>query len=46
MRDFALRYMRDVIKREDGNFTWAAEAMGLSRRQLFNKIKELNIRVD
>ena len=45
-RDFEIRYIRDVLKREDGNITWAAEAMGLSRRQLFNKIKELNIRVD
>lgn len=45
-RDFEIRYIRDVLKREGGNITWAAEAMGLSRRQLFNKIKELNIRVD
>ena len=37
-------YIISVLDKENGNITKAADTMGLSRRQLFNKMKELNIR--
>ena len=36
-------YILKILNSVDGNITKAAEQMNLSRRQLFNKIKELNI---
>lgn len=39
-------YIIGVLNKEDGNITKAADIMELSRRQLFNKMKELNIKIN
>lgn len=39
-------YIIEVLDKEDGNITKAADIMKLSRRQLFNKMKELNIKIN
>ena len=41
--EFEKKYIMDVLAVTGGNITQAAEKMGISRRQLFNKIKELGI---
>lgn len=38
-------YIEEVIKRTDGNITKASEILKISRRQLYNKINDLNIEV-
>lgn len=43
-QDFERDYFRQVLKHADGNITAAARNIGLSRRQLFNKIQELGIK--
>lgn len=49
-RDAKRKWERDyiigVLDKEDGNITKAADIMELSRRQLFNKMKELNIKIN
>lgn len=39
-------YIIGVLDKEYGNITKAADIMELSRRQLFNKMKELNIKIN
>lgn len=39
-------YIIGVLDKKDGNITKAANVMQLSRRQLFNKMKELNIKIN
>ena len=41
--EFEKAYIMKALKVEKGNITRAAEAIGLSRRQLFNKITDLGI---
>lgn len=43
-QQFEKQYISEIISTCDGNITHAADKMGLSRRQLFNKITEYNIR--
>lgn len=40
---FECEYIREMLTKYEGNITKAAEHMGLSRRQLFNKITEYGI---
>ena len=40
---FEKEYIREMLEEYDGNITRTAENMGLSRRQLFNKITEYGI---
>lgn len=42
-RKWERKYIINILDKENGNITKAAETMELSRRQLFNKMKELNI---
>lgn len=42
-QSFEKNYISKVLSKTDGNITKAAEVMGLSRRQLFNKVKELEL---
>lgn len=44
--NFDRKYILDILSTTNGNITRAAEKMGLSRRQLFNKIVELQIDVN
>ena len=43
--NFDRQFILDTLQTTNGNITKAAEKMGLSRRQLFNKIVELQIDV-
>lgn len=45
-RKWEREYIIGVLDKEDGNITKAADIMELSRRQLFNKMKELNIKIN
>lgn len=45
-RKWERNYIIGVLDKEYGNITKAADIMELSRRQLFNKIKELNIKIN
>lgn len=42
-QSFERKYISEMLARTDGNITKAAELMELSRRQLFNKVKELEL---
>ncbi len=42
--NFEINYIKNVLKSCGNNITHAAIAMGISRRQLFNKINELSIK--
>ncbi|MBU5313111.1 sigma-54 dependent transcriptional regulator [Tissierella carlieri] len=42
--NFEKEYLINVLKLNDNNITKTAEVIGLSRRQLFNKINEYNLR--
>lgn len=44
--DFDRRYIAEALERNGYNITRTAQQIGLSRRQLFNKIKELEIQQD
>ncbi len=44
--DFDKHYIADALARNGYNITKTAQQIGLSRRQLFNKIKELEIPLD
>lgn len=41
---FEIDYIKDVLEKCDSNITQAADLMGISRRQLFNKLVEYNLR--
>ena len=41
---FEIQYIKDVLSKCDNNITKAANYMGLSRRQLFNKLVEYNLK--
>ncbi len=43
-REFETSYIRNVLEQTENNITKAAEIMEISRRQLFNKLVELNLR--
>lgn len=43
-RNFEIAYIRKVLEKCDNNITHAAELMDLSRRQLFNKINEYDLK--
>lgn len=43
---FELEYISQILSEHKGNITQAAKAMDMSRRQLFNKINELDINAD
>lgn len=45
-RKWERNYIIGVLDKEYGNITKAADIMDLSRRQLFNKMKELNIKIN
>lgn len=45
-RKWERNYIIGVLDKEYGNITKAADIMELSRRQLFNKMKELNIKIN
>lgn len=45
-RKWERNYIIGVLDKEYGNITKAADIMKLSRRQLFNKMKELNIKIN
>ena len=45
-RKWEREYIIGVLDKKDGNITKAANVMQLSRRQLFNKMKELNIKIN
>ena len=45
-RKWERKYIISILDKENGNITRAAETMELSRRQLFNKMKELNIKIN
>lgn len=45
-RKWERNYIIGVLDKEYGNITEAADIMELSRRQLFNKMKELNIKIN
>lgn len=45
-RKWERNYIIGVLDKKDGNITKAANVMQLSRRQLFNKMKELNIKIN
>ncbi|SHK21216.1 DNA-binding transcriptional response regulator, NtrC family, contains REC, AAA-type ATPase, and a Fis-type DNA-binding domains [Geosporobacter subterraneus DSM 17957] len=40
---FEIEYIKDALEKCDNNITRAANAMGISRRQLFNKLVEYNL---
>jgi DNA-binding NtrC family response regulator len=44
--NFDREYILSMLQITNGNITKAAEKMGMSRRQLFNKIVELQIDVN
>lgn len=43
-RNFEISYITKVLKQCDNNITHAAKKMNLSRRQLFNKISEYDLK--
>ncbi len=43
-KDFEINYLRNVLKHCNNNITQAANLIGISRRQLFNKIIEYNLK--
>lgn len=43
-RDFEINYIKNALMLCDNNISKTAEKMGLSRRQLFNKITEYNLK--
>lgn len=43
-REFEIHYIRQVLEKTENNITRAAGIMEISRRQLFNKMVELNLR--
>lgn len=43
-RDFEIKYIKDVLKSCNNNITHAAKIMDISRRQLFNKITEYELK--
>lgn len=45
-RKWEREYIISILDKENGNITKAADIMELSRRQLFNKMKELNIKIN
>ena len=45
-REFETAYIESVMAKCEGNITKAAEMMNISRRQLYNKIHELDLEPD
>jgi len=45
-RLFEIKYIKSILAQYDNNITQAAKCMGISRRQLFNKLVEYNIKND
>lgn len=45
-RDFERRYLRAALSKHDGNVSRAAEAVGLARQSLQQKLKELGLDAD
>lgn len=43
-KQFEINYLSKVLQHCEGNITHAADIMGISRRQLFNKITEYNLK--
>nr|WP_312576090.1 sigma-54 dependent transcriptional regulator [Sedimentibacter sp.] len=43
-KDFEIKYINNVLKICNNNITHAADLMGISRRQLFNKISEYKLK--
>jgi len=43
-KDFESRYIKEVLNKCNGNLTEASKLLGISRRQLFNKVVEYNLK--